>query len=106
MFLARESKGLLIGEPARPEIIRSIESIVRAERGVDHAAVLLTAHLGPREIIAAVSVDFADSLPAGAVERLAASLEEAIRRAHPEVSAVLIVPQALATFRRRRTDVA
>jgi cation diffusion facilitator family transporter len=100
LFLARESKGLLIGEPARPEIVRSIESIARAEKGVDHAAVLLTAHLGPREIIAAVSVDFADGQSAATVETLAASLDAKIRRAHPDVSTVLIVPQSLATFRR------
>src|SRR5438876_663310 len=68
-FLARESKGLLIGEPAGRELVADICRIARAHPGVERSNGLFSVHLGPRQIVCAISVDFQDDIPAGEVER-------------------------------------
>jgi divalent metal cation (Fe/Co/Zn/Cd) transporter len=93
IVLARETKGLLIGEPARSELVSSICSIARAQRGIEHSNGLFTVHIGPRQVLAALSVDFTDSLTAGEVETIVADLERRVRQAHPEVVSLLVKPQ-------------
>ena len=102
MFLAREAKGLLIGEPAASEVVSSICAIARAHPGVERSNGLFTVHLGPEQIIAAISVDFKDTLSAVDVEASVAAIEERIRNVHPEVVLLLIKPQSAATFARAR----
>jgi cation diffusion facilitator family transporter len=98
-FLTRESKGLLIGEPARMEVVADICAIARAHPGVERSNGLFTVHLGPQQVVAAISVDFADDLSAGDVKAIVASIEERVRRAHPEVVSVLVTPQSAKNFR-------
>src|SRR5262249_48498 len=62
MFLAREAKGLLIGEPAASEVVSSICAIARAYPGVERSNGLFTVHLGPDQIVASISIDFRDTL--------------------------------------------
>jgi len=91
--LARETKGLLIGEPARSELVDAICTMARAEPGIQRSNGLFTVHLGPRQVVAALSVDFKDSLSAREVERIVAALEDRVRAAHPEIVSLLIKPQ-------------
>jgi divalent metal cation (Fe/Co/Zn/Cd) transporter len=100
LFLAQESKALLIGEGAAPAIVASLCRIARSERGVEHANGLFTVHLGPRQVVAALSVDFADGLSARDVEEIVARIERRIRERHPEVISIFIKPQSIADFRR------
>jgi cation diffusion facilitator family transporter len=97
-FLTRESKGLLIGEPARPELAADICAIARAHPGVERSNGLFTVHLGPQQVVAAISVDFRDDISAGDVEAIVASVEERVREAHPEVVSVLVTPQNAKRF--------
>ncbi len=100
VFLARETKGLLIGEPAESEVVSSICAIARAHRGIEQAKGLFTVHLGPDQIVAAIGVDFADDLSAGEVETIVAAVKDRVRKAHPEIVLLLINPQSLDTVRR------
>ena len=93
LVLARETKGLLIGEPARSEITDAICRLASAEPGIQRSNGLFTVHIGPHQVVAALSVDFKDSLSALEVERIVASLEDRVREAHPEVVSLLIKPQ-------------
>lgn len=102
MFLARESKGLLIGEPAQSKVVSSICAIARAQPGIEHSNGLFTVHLGPDQIVAAISVDFADQLLARDVEAIVAAVEERVRTVHPEVVSLLIKPQSVEAFHRAR----
>jgi len=95
MFLARESKGLLIGEPAQAKVVASICAIARAQPGIERAEGLFTVHLGPDQVVAAISVDFADQLSARDVETIVATVEERVRKANPEIVTLLIKPQRL-----------
>ena len=101
-FLARETKGLLIGEEARSEITATICQMAREQPGIDHANGLMTVQLGPRQVVAALSVDFADDLTAREVEKLVAELEARVREAHPEVVSILLKPQSTEAFQSSR----
>jgi cation diffusion facilitator family transporter len=101
-FLARETKGLLIGEGARSEILASICAMARGMPGIEQSNGLMTIHLGPRQIVAMLSVDFANEISAGEVEAIVAALEERVRKQYPEIVILLIKPQSAAEFQRSR----
>ena len=106
LVLARETKGLLIGEPARSELVSSICRMAREHAGVERSNGLFTVHLGPRQVLAALSIEFQDTLTAANVEAIVADLEDQVRKVHPEVVSVLIKPQKAdrADFRLPRAD--
>src|SRR4029077_6772797 len=61
-LLARETKGLLIGEAADQPIVESIIHIAEIMEGVAHANGVITIHLAPEQIVVALSLEFADEL--------------------------------------------
>ncbi|MET3972426.1 hypothetical protein ABID62_008530 [Bradyrhizobium sp. S3.9.1] len=96
--LARESKSLLIGEPAHSDLSRSILDIARHSPGVLRVNGLLTVQLSPAEVVAALSVEFADDKRADDIEQCVIVIETDIRRQHPSVAALFIKPQTNARF--------
>lgn len=100
--LARESKSLLIGEPAHTELSRSILDIARHSPGVLKANGLLTVQMSPAEVVAALSVEFADDKRADDIEQCVVAIETEIRRQHPIVAALFIKPQTSARFHAAR----
>ena len=97
-FLGRESKGLLIGEPAQSEVTDAICAIVSKEPGIERVSGLFTVHVGPRQVVAGLSVDFRDDLTARQVEDIVAAVEKRVRQAHPEIVSLLIKPQSASRF--------
>jgi cation diffusion facilitator family transporter len=102
ILLARESKGLLIGEPAAPEVVASICTIARAQPGIERSNGLFTVHLGPDQVVAAISVDFVDTLSAAEVEAAVAAIEDRVRTIHPEIVLLLVTPQSATALERAR----
>jgi cation diffusion facilitator family transporter len=101
-ILARESKELLIGEPATRAVADSILKLAAAADGIERANGLFTTHLGPDDIIASLSVEFCDDMTAPQIEQAVIELERQIKAAHPSVTALFIKPQTTSTYRRRR----
>ena len=89
-FLAYETKGLLVGESALPHVTAGIRGVVREEADVERLNQVLTLQLGPDDVLATVSVEFADGLPTGRIEQAIARLDQAIKQAQPEVTRVYI----------------
>ena len=94
IWLAYETKGLLIGEAANRPVVMGIRKIVEAEPSVDQVNEVLTMHMGPEFILANLSVDFADDIPAAEMERVIADMDARIKAAHPEVKRVFIEAEA------------
>jgi cation diffusion facilitator family transporter len=90
ILLAWETKGLLVGESALPHVTAGIRGVVREEGDVERLNEVLTLQLGPKDVLATVSVEFADGLPTGRMEQTIQRLDAAIKRAHPEVTRVYI----------------
>jgi cation diffusion facilitator family transporter len=104
-LLARESKQLLIGERADPELSEAIMRIASGIAGVCSANSILTVQLAPRNVIATLSLDFFDYLRAPDIERAVVELEAQIRAAHPEVSALFVKPQSVLVEAERRSQI-
>jgi cation diffusion facilitator family transporter len=102
VFLARESKSLLIGERAYPSVRKSILAIANAQPGCLKANGLVTAQLGPEQVIALLSLKFADSMLAPQIEEAVISLEKKVREANPEIVALFVKPQTAKTFQDQR----
>jgi cation diffusion facilitator family transporter len=101
-LLARETKGLLIGEAAEPALQDMILSIAGADPIVRGANGVITVHLGPDQIIAAISLEFEDAATAPDIEACVLRLEKALRERIPELVTVFVKPQTPATWQARR----
>lgn len=105
ILLTRETKGQLIGEGADQLIAAALPKIAEDMDGVAHANGILTVHLAPRQIIFALSLEFADDLKTPEIEIEVAELEDRLRAGHPEIVAAFVKPQSAAgyaaTLRRR-----
>lgn len=94
-LLARESKALLIGERADPELSDAILHTAATIKGVCRANSIATVQLAPNNVIAMLSVDFFDYLRAPEIERAVIELETRVRSSHSQVSAVFVRPQSV-----------
>ena len=93
-FLAYESKALLIGEAADPEIVTALRDMVEAKQGVTTVGEILTVHSAPDEITAMLSVDFDDEISARDVERIVCEIEEEATDRLPVVHRLYIRPRS------------
>jgi cation diffusion facilitator family transporter len=93
VLLAREAKGLLIGERADPEVVATVRRLVAAHpqiTGVNHVR---TIHTAPDSVFVAISADFVDTLTMGEGETLIETLEAELRAAVPELASIYIRPE-------------
>ena len=95
-WLAAETKGLLIGERARPDVVENIRRICRDLGKVERVNEVLTMHMGPEYVLATLSLEFADALTITELERTIEDLNQRIRAAHPEVKKVFIEAESVA----------
>jgi cation diffusion facilitator family transporter len=93
-MLARETKGLLIGEAARPYVVKGIREIVQARNDVLNINELRTMHLSPHEILLAISLDLEDTLTAGQAEAAVSEIETEVKHRFPEVSRIFVEVQS------------
>jgi cation diffusion facilitator family transporter len=100
LLLAYETKGLLIGEAAKPEVVTRLRRIVGAEHGVDRINEILTMHMGPRDVLLNLSLDFRSTLTSDQVEAEVTRLERQIKAALPDITRVFIEAQSRTRGRR------
>lgn len=93
LLLAIESKALLIGEAADPELVESIRAAADMEEGIVGVGHILTVHSSPDQITVVMSADFEDEITAGEVERIIARIEARVERHWPAVKRLYIRPQ-------------
>ncbi|TPN84110.1 cation transporter [Mesorhizobium sp. CU2] len=106
IFLARESKGLLIGEPASPDVQEKMLAVAQKDPAVQRANGVLTVHLGPQEIVAGLSIEFEDHLTAPEIEACVERLEARFKKEMPEVTRLFVKPQTAGTWEQRRKAIA
>jgi divalent metal cation (Fe/Co/Zn/Cd) transporter len=94
LVLALETKGLLIGEAAAPEIVDEIKALIHAQPAIVALNEIRTLHRGPNDVLLALSVDYEDEIPAGVVERTNNELEIAIKDRYPVVKRLFIEVQS------------
>ncbi|WLQ15755.1 cation diffusion facilitator family transporter [Hahella aquimaris] len=102
LWLAVETKGLLIGESANKKVVKSIREMTSAIPGVEHVNEVLTMHMGPDFVLVNVSVDFDDNISAGEIETRIAALDEQIKSTFPECKRIFVEAES----RRKKAAVA
>ena len=105
VFLAAETKGLLLGEPASPQLEAAILRAASEDPAVQMANGVYTVHIGPEQIVAELSVAFERSADAAEIERSVERIEAAIRADHPEIILLFVKPQSHETWRARLTRI-
>jgi cation diffusion facilitator family transporter len=89
--LGRDTKELLIGEAAIPELTEEVRRFLLEERHeIDEVVDLLTMHLGVDSILLAARVDLASHLTSDDIESLSHDLDLEIQRRWPSVTQVFI----------------
>lgn len=95
VFLAYESKGLLVGEGANPRTIESIRRIAGEDPAVARVVRSLTMHFGPQEVLLTLELQFRQALSSPEVTAAIERVDRAIRTAHPEIEHVFIEAQSI-----------
>jgi len=93
VLLAREAKGLIIGEAADPELIASLRAVLNDHPQVVSVNHVRTVHTGPNSVFVAVSADFDDTLQMGDAEALIEVLEDRMKALSPLISSIYIRPE-------------
>ncbi len=104
IWLAYETKGLLIGESANMDVVAEIRKILATYPQVEHVNEVLTMHMGPQYILVNLSVDFYDRITAGELEKTIGDLDKKIKQACPKVKRVFIEAEAHRTSQTPGVD--
>ncbi len=98
--LAWESRGLIVGESADPEMVARIRTLAREDPAVDEVNRALTMHVGPDEVVATLDLRFRRGLSAAEVEAAVDRLEKRIKGELGQVRYLFLEVDSLT--RRRR----
>jgi cation diffusion facilitator family transporter len=90
VWLAYETKGLLIGESANEMVIKGIREIILKYDGIENLNEVLTMHMGPEFVLVNVSIDFKDDIKAGDLEDMIACMDTEIKESFPTVKRIFV----------------
>ena len=93
ILLAREAKGLLIGESANSELVERIQATLAAHPDISSVNHVRTIHSAPDSVFVAVSADFDDALTMGKGEQVIEDIERDLKAEHPQLSSIYIRPE-------------
>ncbi len=96
VLLARESRGLLVGEAADPRTIADVERIAASDGAVRGVGRTLTVSFGPDTLVLALELAFRPELRAEQVVEAVQRIEAALRSAHPELKYIFVEGSGLA----------
>jgi len=91
--LAREAKGLIIGEAADPRLIEQLRAVLDGHPMITSVNHVRTVHTGPDSVFVAVSADFEDHISMGEAESLIEVLEDKMKAVSPKISSIYIRPE-------------
>lgn len=98
-FLARTSRGLLLGEAASRKSVAAIAAAIESHPNVNKLVELLTMHLAPKQILINAHINLRDDLVTGDVVQTIEDVEALIKKAEPKVEMIF-----LETARNNETD--
>lgn len=90
IWLAHETKGLLIGEGANKDIVEGIHRIASEQESIEKINEVLTLHMGPEFILVNMSISFKSHLPVGNIEKAIEIITKDIKEEFPIAKKVFI----------------
>jgi divalent metal cation (Fe/Co/Zn/Cd) transporter len=88
--LGRDTKDLLIGEAADPELRLDIQHLVGSHPEVDAVLELLTMQLSPDDVLVAIKIDFVDGVDSVQIEHVSTEIEKELMAKLPTVRHVFL----------------
>lgn len=98
LWMAIETKSLLIGESANQPVIDGINRMVNNIDEIECVNEVLTMHMGPDYVLVNISADFKDGISSGDVEKSIAILDKNIKDEFPTVKRVFIEAESRSQF--------
>ncbi|WP_172331139.1 cation diffusion facilitator family transporter [Mangrovicoccus sp. HB161399] len=96
-LLVYETRSLIMGEAADPEVVASVRRIAMEEEAVAGVAHLLTMHFAPDQVLLNLELRFRPGVPAEKIFSTVERVEARIRRVHPQIGRIFVEAEA---FRR------
>jgi cation diffusion facilitator family transporter len=96
-FLAYESKGLLVGEGADPQLLARIRDLAAADPAVVRVERTLTLYFGPEEMLLNAEIQFRADLSVAELAAAVERMERAIQQQAPAVTRIFIEARSLAS---------
>lgn len=106
IWLAVETKGLLIGEAANQYVVAEIERIVGVHPSVAHVNEVPTMHIGPEYVLANISLRFKPGLSGEQVQDAIADMDRRIKQECPTVKRIFIEAERAADTPPSHSDAA
>lgn len=100
LLLANESRSLIIGASASPDIEQRVLHAAAEVPEVGAANGLISVRIGPEHLLVSISVAFRAHLTTEEIERAVIAVEGRVKHHVPQVSLVLIKPQSAARFHK------
>jgi cation diffusion facilitator family transporter len=95
VFLASETKGLLIGEGFDREVLRQLRETINNDYAVQHISRLKTLFLGPDDVLLTIEVKFRDELTSKQIRAAVARIKEAIAAIRPEIKRIYFAAESV-----------
>jgi cation diffusion facilitator family transporter len=96
-MLARETKGLLIGEGVEAPVLEKMREQVAADPAIEAVGAIRTMYIGPKDLLVNLDVAFRVGVDAAAMHASIARVEAVLKAAHPEIRNVYVEAASLAT---------
>ena len=90
IWLAFETKGLLIGESANHPIVKEIRETAESFTEIAHVNEVLTMHMGPEFLLVNLSIDFVSDISADYLEQTIHRLDQEIKKKFPIAQRIFI----------------
>ncbi|MDA3942782.1 MAG: cation diffusion facilitator family transporter [Bacteroidetes bacterium] len=90
VWLAIETKGLLLGESANKHVVNAIREVLQADPAVAKINEIPTMHIGPEFVLANISIRFKPDLSGEQLQDAIARMDRGIKKKCPTVKRVFI----------------
>ena len=104
VWLAAETKGLLIGESAGRDVVAGIRATILAYPQVDRVNEILTMHMGPDFILVNISLHVASEADRRQAHQLFSDIDRDIKQRYPKVRRVFIESETAAQHTSAMAD--
>lgn len=99
-LLIVESKALLVGEGASPQMLNAIHTITEKQEGVRRAGYPMTMYFGPRNVLLTMNVRFDQTLTRDRIEQSVDAIEAAIRSRFPDIRHIYLEAESIGASQR------
>jgi cation diffusion facilitator family transporter len=93
VMLARESRSLLMGEPADQSLLDEISVVVKSDPSIRNSQLPLSMYMAPEEVLVLLKVSFNPELQSNEIAVSIQRVRESIQRQYPNVKQVYIEPE-------------